>query len=203
MSSGITTKSLQSDNWFSSDAQFHQLYPDPIRQLARRHWTPLNVARLAVQFLVPEEGVRVLDIGSGVGKFCLSAAWYKPTAVFYGVEQREELVGHAEAAKDILGIGNVSFIHGNFTQLDLKRFDHFYFYNSFYENLDGTDKIDDTILYSESLYNYYNHYLYRQLEEMPSGTRVVTRCSWEDEMPPSYHVVQSDIENMLKFHVKE
>ena len=38
--------------------------------------------------------------------------------------------------------------HGNFTQLDFKNFDHFYFYNAFYENLAGTDKIDDSIDYS-------------------------------------------------------
>jgi SAM-dependent methyltransferase len=203
MSSGIITDSRESDSWFGTDIQFHQLYPAPIRQMARRHWTPLSVVRQAVQFLVPAEDVRVLDIGSGAGKFCLSAAYYAPNASFYGVEQRKDLVDHAETAKNILGLSNVSFIHGNFTQLDLKQYDHFYFYNSFYENLDGTDKIDDSILYSESLYNYYNHYLYRQLDEMPSGTRVATLCSWDDEIPPSYHIVHSGIENMLKFHVKE
>lgn len=191
------------ENWFSSDTQFHQLYPPSIQQLARRHWTPLNVTQQAVQFLVPGDHVRVLDIGSGVGKFCLGAAYYKPNAFFYGVEQRKELVGHAEAAKEVLGLSNVSFIHGNFTKLDLKRYDHFYFYNSFYENIKGTPKIDYKVLFSETLYNYYNRYLFKQLEEMPTGTRVVTRCSWEDKIPPSYSVVSSDFDSMLKFHIKE
>lgn len=191
------------ENWFNSDTQFHQLYPPSIQQLARRHWTPLNVTQQAVQFLVPRDRVRVLDIGSGAGKFCLGAAYYKPNAFFYGVEQRKELVGHAEAAKEVLGLSNVSFIHGNFTKLDLKQYDHFYFYNSFYENIKGTPKIDYEVSFSETLYNYYNRCLFKQLEEMPAGTRVVTRCSWEDKIPPSYSVVSSDFDSMLKFHIKE
>jgi len=32
-----------------------------------------------------------LDIGSGVGKFCLAGAYYKPSASFFGVEQRKDL----------------------------------------------------------------------------------------------------------------
>ncbi|HEX9510206.1 MAG TPA: methyltransferase domain-containing protein [Puia sp.] len=190
------------DNWFSNDIQFHHLYPPSIQQLARRHWTPLNVAQQAAQFLVPRDGVRVLDIGSGVGKFCFGAAYYKPKAFFYGVEQRKDLVEHAKAAKNILGLSNVYFIHGNFTKLNLKRYDHFYFYNSFYENVRGTPKIDNNISFSETLYNYYNRYLFKQLEEMPAGTRVVTRCSWEDKIPSSYSVVNTDFDSMLKFHIK-
>ena len=202
MTSIANLKSWYLNNWFSSDFQFHHLYPPSMQQLARRHWTPLNVARQAVQFLVPEDGVRVLDIGSGVGKFCLCAAYYKPEALFYGVEQRNNLVGHAEVAKNILGLVNVSFVHGNFTRLNLKQYDHFYFYNSFYENLRGTPKIDNNISFSETLYYYYNRYLFKQLEEMPVGTRVVTRCSWEDKIPSSYRMVNTDLDNMLQFHIK-
>jgi len=191
------------DNWFSSDTQFHQLYPPSVQQLARRHWTPLNVTRQAVQFLAPNDGARVLDIGSGAGKFCLGAAHYKPNALFYGIEQRKNLIEHAEAAKNVLGLSNVTFIHGNFTKLDLKQYDHFYFFNSFYENLNGTPKIDYNVSFSETLYNYYNRYLITQMERMPGGTRIVTRCSWEDKIPPSYNVVNSDFDSMLRFLIKK
>ncbi len=191
------------DHWFSSDIQFHYLYPPTIQRLARRHWTPLSVAEKAVQFLAPKEGVRILDIGSGVGKFCLAAAYYKPYAFIYGVEQRKDLIEHARIAQKAIGLSNVSFIHQNFTKLDLKKYDHFYFYNSFYENVKGTPKIDHNITFSETLYNFYNRFLFKQLEQMPVGTRVVTRCSWEDKIPPSYAVVDEDKEMMLKFHIKE
>src|SRR5258708_38422735 len=128
---------------FDSDLQFHQLYPVSIQSLARLHWTPLSVTRAAAEFLAIYEGVKVLDIGSGVGTFCLAGAYYKPFASFFGVEQRRNLVKYADRARDLLGLYNACFLHRNFTQLDLNQYDHFYFYNSFYENIAGTDKIDD------------------------------------------------------------
>lgn len=198
----LTDKKKNVEKWFSSDEQFNQLYPLPVQELARRHWTPLGVARKAAKFLAAEKNTRILDIGSGVGKFCLGASYYYPAAFYYGVEQRKSLIGHAEKARDILRADQVSFIHGNFTQLDLKNFDHFYFYNAFYENLSGTEKIDDSIDYSGELYNYYNRYLFRQLEQKPGGTRLATFHSLEEEIPQHYHEVGSEFDNLLKFWIK-
>lgn len=198
----LIEKRIYVEKWFSSDEQFNQLYPLSMQALARRHWTPLGVARKVAGFLAAENNVRILDIGSGIGKFCLSAAYYKPKAFYYGVEQRKSLIRQSEAARELLHILNVSFIHGNFTQLDFKNFDHFYFYNAFYENLAGTDKIDNSIDYSVELYNYYNHYLFKQLEQKPGGTRLATFYSLEDEIPQSYHLVGSEFNNMLKFWIK-
>lgn len=190
------------ENPFLSDALFDQQYPAHIRALATCHWTPLVVARKAAKFLAAENGVKVLDIGSGVGKFCLAAASAKPHAYFFGVEQRNHLVYYADKLKLSLGLENTEFLKANFTQLDFRSYDHFYFYNSFYENLAGTDKIDDSIHYSPELYNYYNRYLYKQLDQMPAGTRLATYHSLEDEVPQGYHVVGSEIDNLLKFWIK-
>ena len=60
-----------------------------------------SCCRKAANFLAAENNVRILDIGSGVGKFCLAASYYKPNAFYYGVEQRKSLVSHAETAKEI------------------------------------------------------------------------------------------------------
>jgi SAM-dependent methyltransferase len=190
------------DRWFRSDHQFNHLYPVSIRPQAVRHWTPLHVARMAVEFLVMENGLRILDIGSGAGKFCLGAAYYKPHADFYGIEQRKDAVTDAETARQILGLKNVFFTHGNFTQLNFSGYDHFYFYNAFYENLAGTDKIDESIVYSVELYNYYNRYLFKRLEQTPVGTKLVTYHSLEHEIPPSFHVADSQMDGLLKFWIK-
>ena len=198
----LLKRRTQTENWFSADIQFNQVYPDSIQLLAQRHWTPLAVAKKAAQYLAMENNVRILDIGSGVGKFCLAAANYRPNAFYYGVEQRKSLVDHAETAKEILGLENVSFINANFTQVDFKNYDHFYFYNSFYENFPGTNKIDNSIDYSRELYNYYNRYLYKQLERMPPGTRIAAYHSLEDEMPPEYHIVGVEMDRLLKFWIK-
>lgn len=195
-------KNSNIDTWFMDDEVFHKLYPRHIQKLADKHWTPLKVAQYAAEFLVPQDGAKVLDIGSGPGKFCLAASHFKPNGFFYGVEQRKELIDIAVEAEYNLNLDNVSFLHGNFTQLDFAQFDHFYFYNSFYENIDGTEKIDYNIQHSLSLYNYYNSYFYNQLEKMPSGTRVATYHSWGNQMPPAYYILKTQFDQLLKFWIK-
>jgi SAM-dependent methyltransferase len=189
-------------NIFSDDETFDKLYPRRIQAKANRHWTPLEIARCAAEFLVQSDNTHVLDIGSGVGKFCLAAAQHRPNGLFYGVEQRKDLVDYANNCGSKLNLHNVSFIHGNFTQLDFRQFDHFYFFNSFYENLKGTEKIDYSIEHSLALFNYYNRFLYKQLEEKSNGTRIVTYHSLEDEIPPCYYVVKSKFDGLLKFWIK-
>lgn len=190
------------DDWFESDNAFDAVYPLPIQQLARRHWTPLEVARLAAEYLAAEKNVKVLDIGSGVGKFCLAAAHYQPNAKYFGIEQRKNLVAEANKAKKQLGIKNVSFSHGNFTKLDLRKYNSIYFYNSFYENIVGPHKIDENLEFSNELFDHYHQHLFEQLERMPDGTRLATYHSTEKEMPPCFLEVFAQIDNLLKFWIK-
>ena len=127
----LPEEKIKISDWFKSEHQFNQLYPNQIQELSAQHWTPLNIAKKAADFLSAEKNTRVLDIGSGVGKFCLAAAYFQPNTNFFGVEQRANLVEHAESAKHILGLENVSFLNQNFTSIDFNLYDHFYFFNSF------------------------------------------------------------------------
>ncbi len=198
----LLTQEKTAEKWFRSDIDFDQLYPLQIQALASRHWTPLGVARKAASFLAVDRDARILDIGSGAGKFCLAAAHFRPQAHYFGVEQRKNLLGHANEAKSVLSLENVHFLHGNFTQLNFRNFDHFYFFNAFYENLSGTDKIDHCIDYSAELFYYYNRYLYKELALKPAGTRVATFHSLEDEIPPDFLLAGTDLDNLLKFWIK-
>lgn len=194
---------LYLDSRFQEDQEFNEIYPPHIRDLANRHWTPLAVAQKAAAFLAIEAGSKVLDIGSGAGKFCLAAAYYKPESIFFGIEQRHHLVEQAEVTKEILCLDNVYFLHGNFTQVDFNQYNHFYFYNSFYENLAWAEKIDNALEYSHNLYRYYNRYLYKMLADRPDGTRLVTYHSMEDEVPADYKLVGVQLEGLLKFWIKQ
>jgi hypothetical protein len=187
---------------FQHDSAFDWLYPEHIEAKSGRHWTPLTVAQKAAEFLaVPD--ARILDIGSGIGKFCLSGAYHHPETFFYGVEQRHELVLHAEDAKIHMQLSNVHFIYANMTQVKFREFDHFYFYNSFYENIDMEDPIDDTIATSYSLYNYYTSYLFNELDKKPAGTRLVTFHTTGEEVPPSYRLADLDYNTLLKMWIKK
>ncbi len=178
------------------------MYPREIRRLATKQWTSLKVAEYATNFLTPTEGVKILDIGSGVGKFCLAGAHYAPKASFYGIEQRTDLVAHANAAKSILQLPNVRFLSGNFTRLDFKQYDHFYFFNSFYEHLAHENQIDNKIKYSITLFDYYTKCLYDKLDKQPVGARIVTYHLLENRMPPGYEEVESLESDLLKCWIK-
>ena len=189
-------------NWFASDKVFNSLYPKAIQDVAEKHWTPLAVAEKAAAFLAVSADEKVLDVGSGSGKFCLTAAHYHPLTLFYGIEQRANLVALSTDIAQKLQLENVTFICNNISNVDFKDFGHFYFYNSFYENISLGQKIDDEVEYSEALYNYYCNYLNKELEKMPAGTRVATFQSLEHEMPASYRVMKTGFHGSLKFWTK-
>lgn len=189
-------------NWFKSDEIFNSLYPLPVKNVAEKHWTPIAVAEKAAAFLAVSNDVKILDIGSGCGKFCLVAAHLYSKTNFYGIEQREGLVSLSEQLADQLQIKNVFFTSSNIAKVDFSDYDHFYFYNSFYENIASAQKIDDDVIYSEELYNYYNRYLYKQLDKKTVGTRLVTYHSFGKEVPRGFEIVHTDYNEYLKFWIK-
>lgn len=189
-------------NWFKSDEIFNSLYPLPIKTVAEKHWTPIAVAEKAAAFLAVSSDEKILDIGSGCGKFCLVAAHLYPQTNFYGIEQREGLVSLSEQIAEKLQIENVFFTSNNITKIDFGGYDHFYFYNSFYENIASSQKIDNDVIYSEKLYDLYNRYLYKQLEKKPAGTRLVTYHSFGKEVPREFEIVHTDYNEYLKFWIK-
>lgn len=189
-------------SFFDSDQAFHQLYPGALHAQASMHWTPVAIAKKAAEFLAAEKNHKILDIGSGSGKFCIAAAHFQPGCSFYGVEQREELVIAAKSAALVAELPNVFFIHANITSIDFTGYDHFYFFNAFFENLDADHKIDQQVNYSKELYTVYNRYVYKQLDKKPAGTRLATFHSTQDEIPAGYHEVGGSEDELLKFWLK-
>ncbi|MES2376028.1 MAG: class I SAM-dependent methyltransferase [Bacteroidota bacterium] len=192
---------LLNPSLFRHDANFDDLYPEHIQELSPMHWTPVDIAKKAGDFLsIPN--TRVLDIGSGVGKFCLTAGFFHPETMFYGIEQREELYTFAEIAREEIDLPNVHFIHGNLTELDFREFDHFYFYNAFYENIEPDSRIDYSVRTSFELYDRYSRLIYQMLEEKPPETRLVTFHASDTQIPPGYQLVNNSYSRVLKMWIK-
>lgn len=186
---------------FRKDASFDYLYPNHIKELSQMHWTPIDIAKKAAFFLAVTNA-RVLDIGSGVGKFCITAGAHFPQTQFIGIEQREAFCSYANVAKDEINVDNVSFIHGNLTDLDYDDYDHFYFYNSFYENIEPGSRIDYAVTTSVELYERYSRFVYAMLDAKKSGTRLVTYYGRETQIPPSYNLIDQAYNKMLKMWIK-
>jgi len=74
---------------------------------------------------------KVIDIGSGTGKFCLIAAKLNPNIHFTGVEIEAKYWAESIRLKDILGISNVDFLLKNYKDVDITEFDGIYIFNPF------------------------------------------------------------------------
>ena len=190
------------ENIFALDDNcFDLVYPLEVRELSCVHWTPVQIARRAADFLVSKPGIRVLDIGCGPGKFCIVGA-LTTSGKFTGVEQRKRLADLACAAIEEAKIANAEIIHGNVAEINFSDFDAFYLFNPFEENLETMMKIDASVALSGELYQKYTEHVATQLAMAPLGTRVVTYCGSCEEVPLGYDCLESSLDYGLKFWEK-
>ncbi len=152
--------------------------------------------------LVTAPGTRVLDVGCGPGKFCLVAASLTSGSIFTGIEQRKDLVAVSRAAAARLRLPNVRFLRGDMMDLAFARYDAFYLYNPFEENMARGHKIDSAVPLSPLLFKRYNRYVSSQLAPLPHGTRVVTYAGYADEIPGCYDCETTLFRDDLKLWIK-
>ena len=181
---------------FISDKDFDDNFSGEIERQSARHWAPAAIVKRAAKFLVNKPGVKVLDIGSGVGKFCVIGAACNE-GFFTGVEQREHLCLLADRVARRFNVTDVKFIHANVTEVDFSQYDAFFFYNAFYENIEPDDAIDTSIDLNASLYELYTAQITEKLLAMPKGTRLVTY--WGDWIPRGYNLVYTNGNDALRF----
>ncbi len=187
---------------FRSDEAFDNLYPIYVRELSELHWTPLKVIKVAARFLATNENARIIDIGSGVGKFCIAGSHYAP-GTFTGIEQRKNFVRVSNKVAKELGPTKAEFIHGNFINMDLEGYTGIYFFNSFHENIVLADSLDEKIERTPELYQLYTDHLIAQLKRMPVGTRLATYWLSIPEIPGCYKLHASRFDGLMKLWVKE
>lgn len=179
------------------DSEFDKIYPASLRGMSKRHFTQIDVAIKASQLLITKTKQRVLDIGSGVGKFCFIAGAYTE-AYYTGVEYRKHFVQLCKKITVKNRFKNVNFIHADIMDIDFTQYDCFYFFNSFQEQIDSTAILDDTIDVNLENHKKYASYLLNQFEKMPAGTRIVTYHVHSGQIPNSYRLVSEHFDGKLK-----
>ena len=174
------------------DSVFDDVYPLEMRAVSSSFWTPVCVAVRAADLLVHGKSNRILDVGSGIGKFCIVGG-ASTRAAFVGVEQRPYFVRVAEEARRRLGVQSAQFIEGSFDDVDVTDFDGIYFFNPFEENLWGAAaQLDHTVELSEARYHADIEAAKSMLSRARVGTRVVTYHGFGGDLPPSYELVLSE-----------
>jgi len=186
-----------------SDEDFDAIYPFEIRELSERHWTSVFVSKTASEFLCSERPVKVLDIGSGAGKFCFVSAALHPTSEFHGIDIRENFIHISNQLKEQYLIPNVSFFQQDVLQMDLSGYDGIYFFNSFQEKIDPTSSIDHTSQVSVEQYIEYTKHIFNELNKVPRGTKLVTYFSEGFCVPNSFRLLATHFDGELKFYLKD
>lgn len=167
------------------DRTFDGVYPFAVRLASPMHWTPVQAAVRASKLLAVRPGARILDVGSGVGKFCIVAAASVDARVA-GVEQRGYLVDIGRRAASAFGV-DVAFTKGTLEDCDPLDVDGVYLFNPFAENVCAPgDRIDDTVELSEARFVRDILAIQRFLRAARVGTRVVTYCGLGGAVPNGY-----------------
>ncbi|MEN2283087.1 class I SAM-dependent methyltransferase [Algoriphagus sp. SE2] len=184
-----------------SEGQIESLYPIKIRKLSNTHWTPADIAKKAIEFLTEGGRKSVLDLGSGSGKFCIIAS-ASSDAEIVGVEQRENLVHLSRKIANILQLENVRFIHADLLNVNFNDYDSFYFFNVFEELINSKDKLDKSQVLDENTREQNIQVIKLKFHEKCIGTRIVTYCGENEEIPNSFRLLKSENKGNLKFWEK-
>jgi SAM-dependent methyltransferase len=173
----------------SSDVEFDSIYDPKIRDLSGQHWTPVQVAARAAKILTHAGATRILDVGSGVGKFCIVGALVTD-AEFVGVERRRDLVEIATGAAARHHLRRVSFVHANIETFPFDGFDGIYLYNPFFEQVSYYgEQIDATTERSPDLHAQFVRATRQKLAALAPPAAVVTYNGFGGRMPAEYRLV--------------
>lgn len=171
-----------------SDEEFDALFPAEFHEHSNRHYTSVFIAQKAIEFLTEDPAARILDIGSGTGKFCLIGAVTTKNE-YVGVEYRPKFVDAANALTQVECIKNTRFICDTILNIDFRDFDNFYMFNPFLEHKDPSAKMDQDVADLAQSYEVFRNYVYDQYSKLPVGTRVATYYVGKDQFPDSYKMV--------------
>lgn len=148
----------------------------------------------AAHLLAPRPGGTILDVGAGVGKFCLVAAAVVDAEV-QGIEHRPHLVEVARAAASKLEV-EATFITGGIatrSNAELDEVDGFYFFNPFAENLcPWSDRLDGTVELTEKRFTEDLAATHALLSNARLGSRVVTFCGLGGDVPTSFDLISRE-----------
>ena len=170
----------------SSDVEFDRAYDTQIRELSQQHWTPVRVAARVAHLLTRAGASRILDVGSGAGKFCIVGA-LSTDAEFVGVERRGYLVDIAKQTALRFGADRATFEHASADSFSFEGFNGVYLYNPFYEQISRfLVQIDGGIERSLLMYRHFVRSTMNKLAAMAPPVAVVTFNGFGGPMPPEY-----------------
>jgi SAM-dependent methyltransferase len=131
---------------------------------------------------------RILDVGSGVGKFCTVAALTTP-GVFIGVERAGDLVDVARDTAQRARTQKARFVHARVEDINWKNFDGFYLFNPYAELGWRGLATAHRIAADRDEYRRVISFTEESLHRARPGARVVTYHGFGGEIPGSFRLI--------------
>jgi predicted RNA methylase len=175
------------------DDDFDQFIPHEDRRVSADYWTPVRVATRAAQWLDYFGARSVVDVGSGVGKFCVAAA-LGSHCQFTGIEHRSRLVTASRALARTFDVEDrIDFVQSTTTDVGWPKADAYYLYNPFGENLSRFEyQLDRDVELGIDRYKREIAAAERFIEHAPRGTFLLTYNGFGGRVPDSYEQVAID-----------
>jgi hypothetical protein len=194
-------QAIDHDAEYLTEESIRKLLPEYLQRASKTHFTTLHIASMATEWLTEDGHKNILDIGAGIGKFCIAGAM-ESKSMFTGIEYRESLVKIAQELISHFGLKNVVVKQGNIIHFDFSPYNAFYLYNSFYENIQVNKRLNDEMPLSDALHKTYQEYTRKQLDLCKPGTRLVTFHGDNDEVPDSFAKVKESKDKYLKLWIR-
>ena len=177
------------DGSLLADLFFDQLFSPKVKALSGRHWTSCEIAIRAARLLGEKESDRVLDIGSGAGKFCVIGALSSP-AKFFGAEIRKPLYQASLKLREDFDLEKrVEFFEGDALALDWSPYNAFYLFNPFYEHIASTVRMEPALEFGMNKFEQYVRGVQAKLRAAPLGTKVAIFHGFGGGIPQGYRRV--------------
>lgn len=174
------------DGSLLTDTFFDQLFSPKVRALSGRHWTSCEIAIRAARLLGETESDRVLDIGSGAGKFCVLGALCSP-ARFDGAEIRKPLHQAALKLREEFDLERrVDFFESDAISLDWSSYNAFYLFNPFYEHIASSIRMEPALEFGMNRFEQYVRGVQAKLRGAPIGTKVAIFHGFGGGIPQGY-----------------
>lgn len=183
-------------------SDFDSLLTKRYQDISKIHWTPTKIIEIVIQWCVENNTAKILDIGSGVGKFCFVGALIS-NIKFTGVEKRKSLHKQAVSIQDKLNLKNINFINTNILNIDFTDYDTFYYFNPFFEQIYKLGRIDKSTRYQPVKFLIYQEYVYHELNKKEIGTKIITYCAPEFQLPDEYTMKNMMFDGLLQLWIKE
>lgn len=175
---------------FKNDKDFDSLLPAEIRQKADIHFSPIDVIERCIEFFEENNVSNVLDIGSGVGKFCIVGA-HLSDMHFTGIEIRQSLHLVGQNILEQTKKTSVNLLNMNITEVPFGQFDGFYYFNPFFENIAEEGQIDHKLSTKVQNFNHYTTYVEIALNAAPAGSCLASYWTPHSAIPPSFLLTDS------------